>query len=101
MKKPWGWYTRYRHHKDEEPIYIPNFLTWWDRHGRKNLDVDRMASTANTGDVVCDAGWRPRHDGQIQPPDSAGPSVHGCREEMGWWARLKMEARTRAELDRK
>jgi hypothetical protein len=100
-RKPWGWYTRYRHHKQDEPIYIPNFLGWWDRHGRKNLDVDRVASAAHTGDVVCDESRSPCHDGQIQSSDSSGTYVHGRGEEMGWWQRLMMEARDRAELDRK
>jgi hypothetical protein len=28
-RKPWGWHTRYRQHKDEEPLYLPDFLKWW------------------------------------------------------------------------
>jgi len=30
MRKPWGWHTRYRHHKEDEPTYLPDFLRWWD-----------------------------------------------------------------------
>lgn len=26
MRKQWGWHTRYRGHKEEEPIYISKFL---------------------------------------------------------------------------
>jgi len=33
-RKPWGWHTRYRHHKDDVP-YIPDFLRWWRSRARK------------------------------------------------------------------
>jgi hypothetical protein len=30
-RKVWGWWTRYRGRKEDEPLYIPMFLNWWRR----------------------------------------------------------------------
>lgn len=37
-RKPWGYYTRYRHRKQDEPLFIPDFLRWW----RRRRAVDAM-----------------------------------------------------------
>ena len=34
-RKPWGWNTRYRGHKHDEPLYLPDFLRWWRSWWRK------------------------------------------------------------------
>jgi len=42
-RKPWGWHTRYRHHKHDEPHFIPDFLKWWRKRkigGQYPLTID-------------------------------------------------------------
>jgi hypothetical protein len=48
-RKPWGWYTRYRGHKQDEPVYTPKFLKKFQKKSRQNCGKpERMENSNDT-----------------------------------------------------